>query len=156
MLDESARPDAEIRAVCARHGNDPANLIEILHELQELDGHIPESALPEIAGALNIARAEVHGVMSFYHDFRRAPAGKVVVKVCRAEACQSMGALRLIEALCLRQGIALGETSARGVTLEPVYCLGNCALAPAAMVGERLCGRATPDGLDARIGEAME
>ena len=144
----------DIATICARHGNDPAALIEILHDLQEAVGHVPDAAAAGIAQALNLSRAEVHGVVSFYHDFRRTPAGTVIVKICRAEACQSMGALDLIERVCARHGIALGETSAHGVTVEAVYCLGNCALAPAAMVGERLVGRVDVDRLDTAVREA--
>jgi formate dehydrogenase subunit gamma len=139
--------------VCERHGNDPALLIEILHDIQDELDCIPEAVQPGIAKALNIARAEVHGVMSFYHDFRAMPAGRVRVMLCRAEACQAMGATRIIEAFCARQGMALGQTSARGVTVEAVYCLGNCALAPAAMVNGRLHGRVTADRLDDLVRE---
>jgi formate dehydrogenase subunit gamma len=147
--------DAETaRATCAVHGNDPARLIEILHDIQSERGFVPEAVLPVIAGALNLSRAEVHGVMSFYHDFRRAPAGRVTVKVCRAEACRSMGAQRLIERLCGRLGIAPGETSGDGVTVEAVYCLGNCSLSPAAMIDGRLLGRLDDAGLAAAIREA--
>lgn len=146
---ESAAEDA-----CRRHGNDPAELIEILHDLQDEVGCVPQAALPVIAKALNRSRAEIHGVVSFYHDFHEQPAGTVTVKVCRAEACQSMGALALIEAICKRYGIALGETSAGGVTVEPVYCLGNCALSPAALVNGRPYGRLDADRLEAAIGRA--
>ena len=124
-------------AVCARHGNDPSLLIEILHDVQDAIGFVPEVCLPEIAQALNIARAEVHGVMSFYHDFHSAAPAGPLVKLCQAEACQAMGARALADDL--RADPAL--------TVHPVYCLGNCALAPAAMVGSRLLGRATADGV---------
>lgn len=154
MLDR-AEAATGARAICARYGNDPAALIEILHDLQEVEGFVPESALPEIAQALNIGKAEVYGVVSFYHDFRSAPAGRVIVKLCRAEACQSMGATDLIERIIARRGAGLGETDARGVTVEAVYCLGNCALAPAAMVGEHLIGRVSEARLDATIAEAL-
>jgi len=145
---------ADAEAACARHGNDPAALLEILHDIQDETGFVAEAALPAIASALNLSRAEVQGVVSFYHDYRRAPAGPVVVKVCRAEACQSMGALALIEQACARRGIALGATSEDGVTIEPVYCLGNCALAPAALVNGKLVGRVDADRLDTAIREA--
>ncbi|WP_420565885.1 NAD(P)H-dependent oxidoreductase subunit E [Thalassobaculum sp.] len=145
---------AEATAICARHDNDPAALLEILHDLQEATGFVPEATLPAIASALNLSRAEVYGVVSFYHDYRRAPAGPVFVKLCRAEACQSMGALALIEAVCAARGITLGGTSDDGVTIEPVYCLGNCALAPAAMVNGRLVGRVDTARLDTAVREA--
>lgn len=120
---------------CARHGDDPAALIEILHDVQDGLGHVPEDALPQIAERLNLARAEIHGVVSFYHDFRKTPAERVVVKICRAEACQSMGAEALWERIAARSGLKV----------EPVYCLGNCALAPAATVKGRLIGRANAE-----------
>jgi formate dehydrogenase subunit gamma len=155
MPDEGTSPAARVARICGRHDNDPAKLLEMLHEVQAAEGCVPEAAVPVIAEALNIAKAEVHGVVSFYHDFRRAPAGRVTVKVCRAEACQSMGALALIERICARHGISLGGTSQAGVTVEPVYCLGNCACAPAAMVGERLLGRLDAERLDGVIAEAL-
>jgi formate dehydrogenase subunit gamma len=151
MPDGAPSSAARVVEICGRHDNDPANLIEMLHDLQAAEGCVPEAALPAIADALNLSKAEVHGVVSFYHDFRKAPAGRTVVKVCRAEACQSMGALALIEHLCARHGVALGATSADGVTVEPVYCLGNCACAPAAMVDGRLLGRLDAGRLDTAI-----
>ena len=117
-------------------------LLPILHAVQHAFGHVPEAAVPVIAGVLNLSRAEVHGVVTFYHDFRRAPAGRHVVKLCRAEACQSMGgdALAAHAERCLR--VKLGGTRGDGrVTLEPVYCLGLCATAPSAMVDGRLVAR---------------
>lgn len=141
--------------ICARHGNDPARLIEILHALQDKQGFVAEAALPAIATALNLSRAEVHGVVSFYHDFRRSAPGRVVARICRAESCQAMGAGALIDGVCARHGIALGQTSADGLTVEPVYCLGNCALSPAAMIGDRLHGRLDAARLDALLAEAL-
>lgn len=143
-----------VTGICRDHGNDPAGLIEIYHQVQAALGHVPPAALPMIARAVNITRAEAHGVLTFYHDFRQRPAGRITVKLCRAEACQSVGALALIEAACARHGIALGETSGDGVTIEPVYCLGNCALGPAALVDGDLVGRVTVERLDAAIAEA--
>ena len=117
-------------------------LLPILHGLQEEFGHVPAEALPVVAEALNLSRAEVHGVVSFYHDFRREPAGRHVLKLCRAEACQSMGSERIAEALERALGIGFHQTSADGaVTLEPVYCLGLCACAPAAMLDGEPIGR---------------
>jgi formate dehydrogenase subunit gamma len=143
-------------SIAARHARDPAALLEILHDLQEALGFVPEAALPALARALNLSKAEVHGAVSFYHDFRAAPAGPVVVKLCRAEACQSRGAMALIERICARHGCGLGETSLNGVTIEAVYCLGNCALAPAALVNGRPVGRADPDRIAAAIAAARD
>lgn len=117
-------------------------LLPILHRLQETFGHVPADALPVVADGLNLSRAEVHGVVSFYHDFRRAPAGRHVLRLCRAEACQSMGADEIAALVERALGVALGETSADGaVTLEPVYCLGLCACAPSAMLDGEPIGR---------------
>ncbi|MHA1157979.1 MAG: NADH-quinone oxidoreductase subunit NuoE family protein [Alphaproteobacteria bacterium] len=148
MADVTAQDPA---GIAARHGDQPSALIEILHDLQAAAGAIGEGDLRIIAERLNLSRAEVHGVMSFYHDFRREPAGTAIVKVCRGEACQAMGAARLVRAVCARYGIELGETSADGVTVEPVYCLGNCALSPAAMVNGELVGRADVARVDALV-----
>lgn len=137
--------------LCEKYRNEPALLLEILHDLQETVGYIPEETQPAIAKCLNLAKAEVHGVVSFYHDFRSAPDGNITVKVCRAEACQSMGANRLLEDILARNGLPKTGTSDKGVTIEEVYCLGNCALAPSAMIGERLMGRVTADRLQSAI-----
>lgn len=155
-MPEPASPQVEHAiAVCAAHGNAASELIEILHDIQDEAGCVAEETLPAIAKALNLARAEVHGVMSFYHDFRRAPAGRVRVQLCRAESCQSRGASALIEDFCARHDVALGQTSRDGrLTVEAVYCLGNCALSPAAMVNGRLIGRADVARLDALVAEA--
>lgn len=153
---EPASPEVEHAvAVCAAHGNAASELIEIFHDIQDEAGCVAEATLPAIAKALNLSRAEVHGVMSFYHDFRRTPAGRVRVQLCRAESCQSRGASALIEAFCARHDIELGQTSRDGMlTVEAVYCLGNCALSPAAMVNGRLVGRADVSRLDALVAEA--
>jgi formate dehydrogenase subunit gamma len=110
--------------------------------------------VPAIAHALNLSRAEVHGVISFYHDFRAAPPGRHVLRVCRAEACQAMGAERLARAVQGRLGIEWHGTTPDGsVTLEPVYCLGNCACAPAAMLDGRVHGRLTQERVAALVDE---
>jgi formate dehydrogenase subunit gamma len=116
--------------------------LPILHALQEEFGHVPAEAVPLVAQALNLSRAEVHGVVSFYHDFRRTAPGRHVLKLCRAEACQSVGADALAKQVKARFGIDFHDTSADGkLTLEPVFCLGNCACGPAAMLDERILGR---------------
>ena len=135
-------------ALKAHHGT-PGPLLEILHAVQNELGCIPAEAVPLIAAGLNLSRAEVQGVVSFYHHFRAAPAGNIIVKLCRAEACQAMNAAALERQVKHRLGIGFGETTRDGrVTLEPVYCLGNCACAPALMVGSELHGRVTPARLD--------
>jgi formate dehydrogenase subunit gamma len=128
----------------------------ILHALQEAFGYVPEPAIPMIASALNLSRAEVHGVFTFYHDFRHKPAGRHVLKLCRAEACQAAGGDALAARAEARLGIALGNTTPNErVTLEPVYCLGLCATAPSAMLDGRLVGRLDEARIDALIAEAQ-
>jgi formate dehydrogenase subunit gamma len=129
-------------------------LLPILHAVQHEFGHIPDAAIPRIADRLNISKAEVHGVVSFYHDFRTAPAGRHVVKLCRAEACQATGADALIAHAENRLGIGMHETTRDGsVTLEPVFCLGLCACGPAAMIDGRIFARLDTARLDALLDE---
>ncbi|MEJ2036253.1 MAG: formate dehydrogenase subunit gamma [Maritimibacter sp.] len=129
-------------------------LLPILHALQETFGHVPDTAVSLIADKLNIGRAEVHGVMSFYHDFREVPAGRHVVKICRAEACQAQGGVALAEDMLAKLATEWHGTSDKGaVTLEPVYCLGLCANGPAAMVDDRLVAAATSERLMAEVSE---
>ncbi len=143
------------RAIVAAHSHLEGPLMPILHAVQEAFGLVPEEAVPVIADALNLSRAEVHGVVTFYHDFRREPAGRHVVKVCRAEACQSMGCEALVAHAEDRLGIACGETTADGrVTFETVYCLGLCATAPSAMVDGKIVGRLDAAKLDKILSEA--
>lgn len=151
MPEASHNETDTVSAICARHGNQPALLIEMLHDIQEALGHVPETSFKSIANALNLTRAEVHGVASFYHDFRKEPAGDVIVKVCRAESCQSMGAEALLASVMRRYG---GQAGGK-VTVEPVYCLGNCALSPAAMVNGRLMGRVDEARITSRVAEAL-
>lgn len=131
----STHDDVRTRAMLATHANMRGALLPSLHALQNENGWIPDALVPEIADALNISRAEVHGVVTFYHDFRRTPAGRHVVKICRAEACQARGGAAIEAAAAERLGVAMGGTRADGaVTLEPVYCLGLCATGPNAMI----------------------
>jgi len=145
-----------LNAIIARHRNMRGALLPLLHALQEELGHIPDAAVPEIADALNLSRAEVHGVITFYHDFRRTPAGRHVVKICRAEACQARGGAAIEAAAVERLGVAMGRTRADGaVTLEPVYCLGLCATGPNAMVDDMPLSRldaASLDRITAKVG----
>jgi formate dehydrogenase subunit gamma len=136
-------------AICTEHGNRPDALIEILHGIQARLGYVPGNTLDAIARALNLSRAEVHGVFTFYHDFRDAPAGRHVVKLCRAEACQAVGCESLAAHAEQALGTRFGTTRADGaVTLEAVYCLGNCALGPSAMVDGDIHGLLDKNKLD--------
>lgn len=146
---------AQVAAICAAHLGREGPMLPILHDVQHAFGHVPEAALPVIALALNVTTAEVHGVVSFYHDFREAPAGRHVVKICRAEACQAMGANDLADAAKARLGVDWhGTTTDGSVTLEPVYCLGLCACGPAALVDGVVVGRVDKARLDAILEEA--
>jgi formate dehydrogenase subunit gamma len=143
----------EARDIAARLAHREGPLLPILHAVQERFGYVPPAALPEIADVLNLTGAEVHGVASFYHDFRSEPAGRTVVRVCRSEACKSMGADRLLAGLEAALGVEVGATRPDGeVTLEPVYCLGLCACGPAAQVDGRLMGRATAERIAGEVG----
>ena len=148
--------DAQLAAeLIGAHRDRDGVLLPILHDLQSAFGYIPEPAVPMIAEALNLSRAEVHGVVTFYHDFRHAPAGRHVLKLCRAEACQSCGGDDLAARAESLLGIRLGDTTANGsVTVEAVYCLGLCATAPAAMFDGRLVGRLDRAKLDGLLAEA--
>ena len=138
-----------IDEIVASLADQPGALMPVLHAVNERLGYIPVEAVPAIARALNLSRAEVHGVISFYHDFRTARPGRKIIRVCRAESCQAMGAVALAAHIQSRLGIEFGQTSANGdFTLEPVYCLGNCACSPAILVGDDLYGRVTAQRFD--------
>lgn len=138
-----------VTAAIERHRGQPGALLPLLHAVQDALGYVPPLAVAPIAQALNLSRAEVHGVLTFYHHFRQTPPGRKVVRICQAEACQSMGAAALIAHVQQSLGCALHETTADGnFTIEPVYCLGLCALSPAASIGEQLHARLTPEKLD--------
>jgi formate dehydrogenase subunit gamma len=142
-------------AIIATQRDRPGALLPILHALQQTFGCVPEEAVPLIANALNLSRAEVHGVVTFYHDFRREPAGRCILKMCRAEACQAQGGEALVDRAEKKLGVTIGRTTPdRRVSLESVYCLGLCAIAPAAMLDERPVGRLDAQRLDALLAEA--
>ena len=148
--DVAARTAAVIEGVNGLEGP----LLPILHGIQEEFGFVPTESLPVVAEALNISNAEVHGVVTFYHDYRRAPAGRHVLKICRAEACQSMGSDAIAAKIQQLLGIGFRETAADGsVTLEPVYCLGLCACAPSAMLDGEVIGRLDAEKLDEIVAE---
>ncbi len=128
-----------------------------LHAVQDRLGYIPRDAVPIVAKVLNLSRAEVHGVISFYHDFRSEPRGRHVIRVCRAESCQAMGARALADHICRRLGVGFGKTSGNGAfTLEPVYCLGNCACSPAILIDGNPHGRLTAARFDELIADFKE
>jgi formate dehydrogenase subunit gamma len=153
MPDTSPVP-LRLEQILNEHKDAEGALLPILHAVQAEFGHVPQDSLSPIAARLGLTRAEVHGVVSFYHDFREKPAGRHVVRLCRAEACQAMGADRLALAVRERLGLDWHETSADGaVTLEPVFCLGLCACAPAAQVDGRLVGRLDETKIDTLLTE---
>lgn len=143
---------ARTEEILTEHDGLEGPLLPILHALQHAFGYVPRDTLPFIAKRLNLSKAEVHGVMSFYHDFREDPAGRHVLKLCRAEACQSMGGDRVAAYAQKALGIEWHETTRDGqVTLEPIFCLGLCACAPAAMIDGKLVGRVDEARLDTII-----
>lgn len=132
--------------------NLPGALLPILHEIQDNLGHIPAEAVPLIANELNLSRAEVHGVISFYHYFRQSPPGRHVIQICQAESCQAMGSVALTEHAKKLLEIDFHEVSAdQNFSLEPVYCLGNCACSPAIMIGDEVHGRVDNQRLEQLI-----
>ena len=140
---------AAVHDALARHAGIPGALLPILHDVQDRLGHIPRDAVREIAQALNLSRAEVHGVVTYYHHFRSQPAGRTVIQVCRAESCKAMGADALLKHATERLGCKEHGTTADGAyTLEPVYCLGLCALSPAIVIGDEVHARMTPQRFD--------
>ncbi|MDG4648014.1 formate dehydrogenase subunit gamma [Roseibacterium sp. SDUM158017] len=145
----AARPDPEeIGSLIAEHMGLEGPLLPILHAVQARFGHVPGEAHGPICDALNITRAELHGVISFYHDFRERPAGRHVVRICRSEACQSVGADALAARVLDRLGLGWGGTTPDGrITVEPVYCLGLCACGPAAMIDDEVRGRVDAEAL---------
>jgi formate dehydrogenase subunit gamma len=147
-----AAEETAVRRIVAELKGRPGPLIEVLHAIQADLGYVPEGAVAPVAEGLNLSRAEVHGVVTFYHHFRRSRAGAHTVSLCQAEACQAMGALALAEHAQRRLGIGFHETTRDGrFTLEPIYCLGNCACSPAAMIDGKLHGRLTAARFDELI-----
>jgi formate dehydrogenase subunit gamma len=143
------------RAIIAEKQAMPGALLPILRALQDEFGYIDREAEPLIAEILNLSRAEVHGVVTFYHDFRQRPAGQHELKLCRAESCQARGSDALAARAEARLGVTFSNTTADGrVTLEPVYCLGLCSVSPAAMLDDRVVGRLDEKKLDALLAEA--
>ncbi len=145
---------ARTGAVIEQHSRLEGPLLPILHGLQAEFGFVPRQSLPIVAEALNISQADAHGVASFYHDFRAAPAGRHVLKLCQAEACQSMGSDKVAAMVKQALGIGFGETTKDGsVTLEAVYCLGLCACAPSAMLDGEVIGRIDAEAIEDIVAE---
>lgn len=146
-----------VRSIAAAYDNRPDALIEMLHDVQQQFGCVDDAAVQQLALAINRSRAEVHGVRSFYTDFTTTPKGRCVVKLCRAESCQAAGSETLAAEIESALAVRSGETRADGaVSLEAVFCLGNCALSPAAMVDETLIGRADAARILAAAGETPD
>ncbi len=146
-LDATTRE--RIDSIVAAHMARPGPLLEVLHEVQRDLGHVPPAAVALIARGLNLSRAEVHGVVTFYHHFRSTPPGRHRLQICRAESCQSMQGDALALHAERQLGVRFGETTADGrCTLEAVYCLGNCACSPAILIDDEPHGRVTPQRLD--------
>ena len=149
-----AKDTEAIREIAAGRAQKPGALLPVLHAVQDHFGFIADDAVEVIADVLNLSRAEVHGVVSFYHLFRTTKPGQRTLYICRSEACQSMGARDLEAHAMNKLGIGFHETTADGkISLEPVYCLGNCACSPAVMIDESVHGRVTSDTLDELIAE---
>ncbi|MCW5676143.1 MAG: formate dehydrogenase subunit gamma [Xanthobacteraceae bacterium] len=144
------------REIISRHAKCEGAVLPMLHDVQHAFGYVPEPVIPMIAEALNISRAEVHGTFTFYHDFRHEPAGKHVLKFCRAEACQAAGGDHLCARAEQKLGVKIGETTAdHRVTFEPIYCLGLCSVAPSAMLDGKIYGRLDEQRVDALVSEAQ-
>jgi formate dehydrogenase subunit gamma len=146
-----------VQGAIANQKDKPGALLPILHDIQDAIGHIPPDAVPVIAKALNLSRAEVHGVVSFYHYFRQTPPGRHTVQICQAESCQAMGSVKLTEHAKQCLGIDFHETTAdENFSLEPVYCLGNCACSPAIMIDDQVYGRVSNQKLDQLLDAARK
>ncbi|MDD1617603.1 MAG: formate dehydrogenase, gamma subunit [Methylococcaceae bacterium NSP1-2] len=143
-----------VQTIIAELKDKPGALLPILHGIQDALGYIPADSVPAIAQGLNLSRAEVHGVISFYHYFRDTPPGKHTIHLCRAESCQSMGSHKLEAHVKDKLGIDYHETTADGkFSLEPVYCLGNCACSPAMQIHDEIYGRVTAESFDEIIND---
>ena len=156
-MTEPSNMQATVQEITTALKDKPGALLPILHAIQDALGYVPAESVPAIAKALNLSRAEVHGVISFYHYFRDTPPGKHTIHLCRAESCQAMGSKQLETHVKARLGIDFHETTADGkFSLEPVYCLGNCACSPAMQIDEEIFGRVSANRFDAVVKETEE
>ncbi|MEY3786965.1 MAG: hypothetical protein RLZ75_1172 [Pseudomonadota bacterium] len=153
-MTESSTMQVTVQNITTALKDKPGALLPILHAIQDALGFVPDESIPTIAKALNLSRAEVHGVISFYHYFRNTKPGKNTIHLCRAESCQAMGGKHLENHVKSRLGIDFHETTADGqFSLEPVYCLGNCACSPAMQIGTEIYGRVSTESFDTTINE---
>lgn len=151
-IQSNNRNGETVSLVISHLKSNPSSLLTILHGIQDKLGYIPDDSISTIAKELNLSKADVHGVISFYHHFRFTPPGRHIVRICRAEACQSIGSNALIAHAMTQLGIGFHETTENNaITLEPIYCLGNCACSPSMMIDEQLYGRVTPEKFDQLI-----
>jgi formate dehydrogenase subunit gamma len=156
-MTESSNMQATVQEITTALKDKPGALLPILHAIQDAMGYVPAESVPAIAKALNLSRAEVHGVISFYHYFRETKPGKHTIHLCRAESCQAMGGKQLEQHVKNRLDIDFHETTTDGeFSLEPVYCLGNCACSPAMQIGNEIYGRVSADSFDTAINETKE
>ena len=156
-MTEPSNMQATVQEITTALKDKPGALLPILHAIQDALGYVPAESVPAIAKALNLSRAEVHGVISFYHYFRDTPPGKHTIHLCRAESCQAMGGKQLEKHVKARLGIDFHETTADGkFSLEPVYCLGNCACSPAMQIDEEIFGRVSANLFDAVVKQTEE
>jgi formate dehydrogenase subunit gamma len=150
----SGTPTAVVSAALQKYADTPGGLLPLLHDIQANLGFIPKDCVPAIASGMSLSRAEVHGVISFYHDFHDQPRGETTIHLCRAEACQAMGSRKLEEHVKASLGIDYGGTTADGrFSLEPVYCLGNCACSPSIRIGDDVHARVDAGRFDELLGE---
>jgi formate dehydrogenase subunit gamma len=149
MSSSQENPAEIVASAVARYADVAGGLMPLLHEVQANLGHIPKDSVAVIAKGMGLSRAEVHGVISFYHDFHDRPRGQTTIHLCRAEACQAMGARKLEQHVQTRLNIGFGDTTADGrYSLEPVYCLGNCACSPSIRIGDDVYARVDADRFD--------
>lgn len=147
----------KIQNLIAKFQDKPGALLPLMHGIQDALGFVPEEAYPLISKAYQLSIAEIHGFVTFYHHFRRKPSGKNILHICRAESCQSMGAEKIEQYCKDKLDIDYHDTTSDGaITLEPIYCLGNCACSPAVMINEKVLGRVTPNMIDKIIERAKE
>ena len=157
MPEQKQDRNAVISRVLEERKHLPGALLPILHGIQDALGYVPREAIAQIAQALNLSRTEIHGVVSFYHHFRTSPPGRHTVYLCRAESCQSMGSNQLVAHAKAKLGVDFHETTQDGAfTLEPVYCLGNCACSPAMMIDKEVYGRVTPERFEEVVRQVRE